>query len=183
MTELAIGLDDSLHALREQAHRDAALDGAGSGRRILVRARQATGEDAAGKRLGRNQRGRAGPVEPDGALQLGEGHEQPPPLRIDAGWVLKELEIELFGEGEVRHRQGVERGPASRRLVHIQVGADVRRTGTVELQFQHVRHCCFSRPAGATWPKGRISVRYCWGAGRVKKKVVPPPTPWAWPPA
>ncbi len=162
VAELAVGLDDSLHALREQAHRDAALDRAGRGRGILVPgAGQAAGEDAAGKRLGRNERGRAGAVEPHGPLELGQRNEQAPPLRIDAGRILEELEIELFGEGEVRRRQLIERRSGSRRLMHIQLGAGVRGACAVELQIQHVRHCCFSCPRGATWPKGRISVRYC----------------------
>ena len=85
MPELAIRLDDSLHALGEQAHRDAALDRAGCGGGILVAARLTAGEDAARKRLWRNERGRAGAVEPDGALELGELDEHPAPLRIDAG--------------------------------------------------------------------------------------------------
>ncbi len=154
MPELAIGLDDSLHALGEQAHRDAALDRAGRGGGILVAACLTAREDAARKRLWRNERGRAGAVEPDGALQLGELDEHPPPLWIDAARIMQELVVELLGKREVRQRERVERGPALRRLMHIQVGADVRGAGAVELQIQHVRHCYSRVPGGPPGRKG-----------------------------
>ena len=50
-----------------------------------------------------------------------ERGEQPPPLRIDAGGIAQELEVELLGKGEVRQGQRIELGDlrARGRLDHI----------------------------------------------------------------
>jgi len=131
VAEIAIGLDQALHALGQQAHRGAAGDG--RDRRDRRRA-----EDAARKGRRWNQR-RLGAAVLIAARV--EALEDPPPGRVDAGGILQKLKIQILGEPQVRDRQRFEpRGASILGRLDDQIPGAARRTRAIEIHFQHIRH-------------------------------------------